>query len=107
MPARPEDIIVEDRSRTTFENARECAEILRGRGLAQPLLVTDATHLWRSDLCFRKQGFETIPCGCYYRATSLHPRVIDFVPDLTTLEAIDQIAHEWFGLAWYWLAGKI
>lgn len=104
----PEDIVCEGRSRTTYENAAACSDILRQRGLMHAILVTDATHLWRSELCFRKQGVELVPCGCYYRAaSSLSLRPIDFVPDATVLEDFEQVVHEWVGLAWYWVTGKI
>jgi uncharacterized SAM-binding protein YcdF (DUF218 family) len=40
-----DDVIVEDTSLTTHENAVEAAKLLNGRGLHRVLLVTDATHL--------------------------------------------------------------
>jgi uncharacterized SAM-binding protein YcdF (DUF218 family) len=101
------DISVEDRSRTTFENAQASAQMLRARGLSRVLLVTDALHLRRSELCFQKQGIHVIPCGCYYRATSVPLRPLDFVPDLAQFATLDLVVHEWLGLAWYWLQGRI
>jgi uncharacterized SAM-binding protein YcdF (DUF218 family) len=101
------DIILEDRSQSTYENALECAQILRERRFTQVVLVTDATHLMRSELCFRKLGLDVIPCGSAYRATALNPTLADFVPDPADFEVIDLVIHEWVGLAWYWLRGRI
>jgi uncharacterized SAM-binding protein YcdF (DUF218 family) len=102
-----EDIVLEDRATTTYENAVYSAALLQQRGLVKPVLVTDATHLLRSELCFRSQGIDVVPCGARYRATRapLHPW--DLVPNVTLLGQIDQVAHEWLGLAWYWLRGRI
>src|SRR5262249_4883172 len=57
-------ILVEDHSRTTYENAVKAAELLRERGLRHIVLVTDAEHMFRSAGCFRKQGLEVTPAPC-------------------------------------------
>lgn len=54
----PESIIVENKSRTTGQNARFSAEILRARGLVHPILVTSAAHMERAVLNFAKNGVE-------------------------------------------------
>lgn len=51
--ARPDRILLEERSRTTDENASEVAALLADRELAI-LLVTDAYHVPRSVRLFRK-----------------------------------------------------
>ena len=52
---------VEDRSRTTWENARFTARLLLPAGMRRVVLVTDAWHLPRSLWAFRKAGFDPLP----------------------------------------------
>ena len=56
-----EDILLETESKTTTQNARYSAQILRERGFTRPILVTSAFHLPRAVLNFEKQGIEVIP----------------------------------------------
>jgi uncharacterized SAM-binding protein YcdF (DUF218 family) len=102
-----EDILLEDRSRSTYENALYSSEILRRRGLAQVVLVTDANHLLRAELCFRKQGIAVVPCGCYYHATHFDAALSDFLPNPASFGQHELVLHEWMGLAWYWLCSRI
>jgi uncharacterized SAM-binding protein YcdF (DUF218 family) len=101
------DLIVETRSRTTYENALECARILADKDIHRVVLVSDAAHLRRAVGCFRKQGIDTVPCGCRYRATGRNGGVADFLPDGSAAAGVEEAAHEWLGLAWYWLTNRI
>jgi uncharacterized SAM-binding protein YcdF (DUF218 family) len=102
-----EDILLEDRSRTTYENALYSSDILRQRGLTLAVLVTDANSLLRAELCFRKQGIAVVPCGCYYRATHFDAALSDFLPNPASMGQLELVVHEWLGLAWYQLNGRI
>jgi uncharacterized SAM-binding protein YcdF (DUF218 family) len=104
---RESDVVVEDRSRTTYENAVESGRILREIGISKIAVVTDATHLPRSERCFRTQGFEVVPCGCYYRATRFDWRVFDFLPSAGAATEMQDLFHEWLGMIWYFLHGRI
>jgi uncharacterized SAM-binding protein YcdF (DUF218 family) len=53
-------LLVEARSRNTFENARETAGLLRSRGLRSVLLVSHRVHLPRAVLMFRLAGLEVV-----------------------------------------------
>jgi uncharacterized SAM-binding protein YcdF (DUF218 family) len=101
------DVIVEDRSTTTYENALYSSEILKKVGIHKVVLVTDATHLARALGCFRKQGIEAVPCGCRYRATSFLITVENLLPDPSAARGFQVAWHEWLGLAWYRLKGRI
>ena len=68
----PSGVVVEGRSRSTYENAVECGKLLRARGLRRVILVTEASHMDRAVRCFRKQGIDAIPSACRYRATELN-----------------------------------
>ncbi len=102
-----DDIVIENNSTSTYENARNVAKLLELRGIRRVLLVTHATHLLRSEMCFHKQGIEVIPRGAYYRATQFGGSVLDFLPSASSAAAIDEVVHEWLGIAWYWVKGRI
>jgi uncharacterized SAM-binding protein YcdF (DUF218 family) len=107
LGVKPSDVIVEDQSRTTYENAVESCRLLRERGLTRTVLVTDAIHLGRALGCFRKQGFEPVPCGCRYRATAFRTTLGQFLPNPASARGCAEACHEWFGTIWYRLCGRI
>lgn len=100
------DILVEDRSRTTWENAVESSKLLEQRGIRKIVLVTDAAHLLRAERCFRKQGMEVVPWGCRYRTKGFSLGLKSFLPSPKGSAGLVDAAHEWLGLAWYWLRGR-
>jgi uncharacterized SAM-binding protein YcdF (DUF218 family) len=104
---RPEDLIVESSSRTTYENAVNSAGLLNDRDIRRVVLVTDAAHLRRAVACFRKQGLDVVPCGCHYRALGRNGGPADYLPDPSAAAGVEEATHEWFGLALYWLTGRI
>jgi uncharacterized SAM-binding protein YcdF (DUF218 family) len=106
---RPEHLIVEAESQTTYENAAYTARLLResGAGTDGVLLVTDAAHLRRARACFQKQGLDVIALGCRYRATNQAVGPGDFVPDSSAPVGVEEAAHEWLGLLWYWLTDRL
>ncbi|HTU19781.1 MAG TPA: YdcF family protein [Gemmataceae bacterium] len=103
----PTDILVEDRSRTTWENAVESRKLLAQRSIGKILLVTDAAHLVRAERCFRKQGIEVVSWGCRYRATTFSLELKTFLPSPSGGAGLLAAVHEWLGLAWYRLRGRI
>ncbi len=62
-----QDIIVEDQSINTRQNAIFTCKILTDRGFKRPILVTSAFHMERSVLNFQKEGFEVIPFPADFR----------------------------------------
>jgi uncharacterized SAM-binding protein YcdF (DUF218 family) len=103
----PADVIVEDQSTTTDENAVDSAALLASRGVHKILLVTSATHLPRAAGCFRKQGLEVVPCGCFYHTGDRPFSPERFLPSAGAAEDCGRVAHEWLGLAWYWVRGRL
>ena len=79
----------------------------RGRFIGDRRDVTTAAHLPRAAACFRRQGFDVFPCGCHYRANDFRWSVGLFIPKAQFAENSDSAAHEWVGLLWYWMHGRI
>jgi len=100
------DIVVEGRSRTTYENAVQTSKILVPLGKTRIALVTEAHHLKRSVVVFRAQGLDVVPAGCSYTGSDPPELPISLLPDAGAALKVQRAAHEWLGLAWYWLKGR-
>jgi uncharacterized SAM-binding protein YcdF (DUF218 family) len=107
LGVRASDVLVEDASRTTYENAVESAKLLRQHRLDRAVLITDAVDMFRAAGCFRKQGVEVAPAACHYRATRLEGSFVDFLPSPGAARGCARAWHEWLGAAWYRLWGRI
>lgn len=105
LGVRSEDLIEEDRARSTYENARETARLLEPRGIRTLVVVTDAAHLPRAIRCFRKQGITALPGGCRQRATVFQFSPLSLLPSAGSARSFLEACHEWLGLAWYRLHG--
>lgn len=103
----PSAIWVENRSQSTYENALECSKILQVRGIQHIVLVTDAEHMRRSLLCFRKQGITVTPAACNHVATKFEYHFDDFVPNPRRAGGFERVFHEWLGIAYYWVLGRL
>lgn len=57
----PDACLLEDQSRSTFENARFSRALLRARGVGEVLLVTDDFHAYRAVAHFRRTGLTVRP----------------------------------------------
>lgn len=102
-----EDLVVENRSSSTYENALFTRELLAEQPQQRVFLVTSASHMWRSERCFRRQGLEVVPAPCEFHAQHLKRSVTSLLPSSGGMQGVNDAAHEWLGLAWYWLRGRI
>ena len=57
----PSVLVLEDRSKSTEQNALFTARLARPRGIHRILLVTSSLHMPRASLLFRETGLEIIP----------------------------------------------
>ena len=101
-----ERIWIEDSARSTYENAANSAAMLRARNVRRILLVTEAYHMLRAELCFRKQGLEVVPAACGFRAV-FDGSTEELTPGWEAISWNEQTLHELIGLAWYKLKGRI
>ena len=100
----PDHMLLEDKSRTTWENGALSREVARPRPGQVWVLVTSAFHMPRAVGVFRKLGWQVIP----------YP--VDYLTDGTTsgpfvsvgyrLAQFDFVAREWMALIAYHLKGR-
>lgn len=96
---KPRDIIVENQSRTTQENAIYTSRILKNMDVKKVILVTSAYHMKRSVFCFKKTGIGTIPFPTDYSMSikaKLHFNL--FAPSYGGLSTTGVALHEYLGL---------
>jgi uncharacterized SAM-binding protein YcdF (DUF218 family) len=55
------DILMDQNSKDTFENAKYSQQLVKRYGFGKPLLVTSGYHMRRSVLAFKKMGLEVTP----------------------------------------------
>ena len=106
----PADILVEERSRTTYENATGVKALL---GPGSIVLVSSASHLPRATALFRKQGFTVTPAPCDFVAQHkpgdlLHTvDLFDFLPSDVAIKHTREALDELGGILLYRLTGKL
>jgi uncharacterized SAM-binding protein YcdF (DUF218 family) len=100
-------LILENKSRNTYENAVFTKQLVSPKAGETWLLVTSAFHMPRAKALFDKAGFPTVPWPVDYR-TSGEEGVSLFADNpLDALETTTVAAKEWVGLFAYWLSGRI
>lgn len=104
---KEEDIILENSSRNTYENAVNSVEILKsGKYGRKVLLITSAFHMRRSLMCFEKLKFNVDPFSVDIRS-AIHINTLDRIiqPDAECMMQWDMLIHEWVGIVMYKLMG--
>ncbi len=101
----PDRLVLEEASRTTFENAVDTARLIGPAKDQVWLLVTSANHMPRAVGVFRHLGWNVVPWPVAYQTTRA------LLPAATAtfgqrLEQLDTAIHEWTGLLSYRLTGK-
>lgn len=100
-------LVIEDKSRNTYENAVFTRALVTPKPGETWLLVTSAFHMPRAKALFDKAGFPTVPWPSDYR-TSGREGISLFADN--TADALSNTTtglREWIGLVAYWLAGRI
>lgn len=105
------DIIVENKSRNTHENAVETKKILDRSypHFNKFLLVTSGTHMKRSLACFEKVGVKCDPFSTDLHTGPTRSYFWDqyIVPDISVLNDWNKLTKEWFGYLTYDIVGYI
>ena len=99
-------IRLEDKSRTTFENALFTRALVAPKPGERWLLVTSAAHMPRAVGTFRRAGFEVIAWPADFRTADSGDAWRPFGSFPGGLKRLDEAAAEWVGLVAYWLLGR-
>lgn len=101
-----DDIVTEERSRNTYENAVFTKELLTSEDTV--LLITSASHMRRSYKCFEKAGVVCDTFSADYRAK---PIVFNFeeifIPSYKGFQKWQILFHEVIGIISYKISGYI
>ena len=102
----PRDAIVLDTvSPDTETQARTMRALVKGE---RCIVVTSAAHMRRSLALFRKAGVDAVPAATHF--LSQHNASLslgDFFPQTGHIHGAEVAAHEYVGLVWGRLSGKI
>lgn len=102
---KPTDIIIENQSRNTFENARQTKYILEKRKLKRVLLVTSALHMPRAMAIFKTAGVDVVPSPTDFHMVDNYnqPTVLTWVPNIGALAQTTAVIREYLGhLVYRW-----
>ncbi len=104
---RAEGIVLEERSRNTYENALYAQQIMAERGWKNALLVTSASHMPRAMAVFAALGVDVFAAPTDVRVV-VHPfSFFELLPTAYGLEQSSTAAKEYVGWWVYWLRGWI
>lgn len=105
LGAKKEDIIIEDSSKNTYEEAKIIKDMI---GKEKFILVTSAAHMPRSMALFKKFGMEPIPAPTNHlvkESSKMPPQ--GFFPNADNIKMVEVAFYEYFGLIKEKLAGRI
>jgi len=103
----------ENQSRNTYENVLFIKQILKqiygeNEAIKPVLLITSASHMYRSIQLFQKQEIAVIPVPVDYQTGTSVSSIHWGVFDLTEGSRLwNRLLHELIGLAAYWVTGKL
>lgn len=103
-------IIVDGKSRNTYENAIITKHLLDSLNIHEPVcLITSAGHMYRSAACYKKAGVNFVPYKAHYTSSVLRNYSFSsfFIPSAFAFEKFDDFMHEWIGILSYKITGKI
>ncbi|PXW27141.1 Uncharacterized SAM-binding protein YcdF, DUF218 family [Paraburkholderia caballeronis] len=92
------DLVLENKSLTTYENARNVAHIIGGSYDGTMLLVTSSYHLRRAMLDFHRFGLDPTPVVAAVR----HPER-GLLPRMQNLASAELALHELIGIAQFYV----
>lgn len=104
----PQDLIIENKSRNTFENAVFTKHILDSLHINDTLvLISSATHLRRASKVFFNVGITTTPYPSDFEVLNAFHSFIDYIwPNLSAMYGWTKIIKEVLGTVVYGLTGK-
>ncbi|SDW04657.1 YdcF family protein [Thiocapsa roseopersicina] len=97
MGVPPDVMLLEERSRTTLQNAEFSAVLLREEGIERVLLVTSAFHMRRAMDAFEAQGLQALPAAADHAMAPAGPGA--WIPSAGALNNAAFVIKEWVGRA--------
>lgn len=104
------DILIENESKNTYENAVFTRKLLENNKLmdSKLLLITSAYHMKRSVACFKKQNLKVLSFPASYKRMDVSFLSFNIlVPDEESFSFWYDLFHEWFGFLTYKIMGYI
>ena len=95
------DIILENISRTTYENIYHIRELLFEMQIKNPLLVTSATHMRRGMMTLESFGIDAIAAPCDFITSRSEYNISDFFPSAINIDQIKRALWEYIGIIYY------
>jgi uncharacterized SAM-binding protein YcdF (DUF218 family) len=110
-----EDIVLQNRSYNTHEDATYSTELLKEMGITKIILVTSAMHMPRSVALFQHEGLEVIPAPTDYRVTTsgweelwklqFPETILNLIPSESNMSLLTATMKEYMGMVVYRLRG--
>jgi uncharacterized SAM-binding protein YcdF (DUF218 family) len=105
LGVKEDEIILDEKSRDTYENAKYTKEICLRNDYKHPILVTSASHLKRSLLSFESVGIDLVPYPASFKSKRDPTyRLHEFLPRSGSLAQSSSALHEYLGILFYKLA---
>ena len=92
---------VEADSLDTEENASRSAKMLLAEGVQRVVLVTDATHMWRSVMVYERAGLRVIPAPLAFSGSQGAEWSTAWLPSAQGMGISTRALHELMGVLWY------
>lgn len=100
-----DQVIIEEKSRDTYENAKFSAEICKRKVYKKPILVTSAFHMKRSLLSFKKFDMNVLPYPSNFKSNNIYDfSWHSYLPLSSSLQLTSDAFHEYLGILFYRLA---
>ena len=84
---------------TTATEAQYAKNFFNSKGINKILLTTSNAHIYRSCLTFEKFGFTVLPAPSHNKQTTIYAN--------SNYSMFKSAMHEWIGLCWYYIMGRI
>lgn len=99
-PSKGLEIVVDPEIKTSFTEARVISKILKEHNCKKILLVTSGSHIFRASLCYKKLGLKVFPAPTFVGKNIYYERESYF-------SSYNAVIHEWVGLLYYKILGRI
>jgi len=97
MGIPPANMVLESKSRNTWQNGVNTKPILNDLGINKILLVTSASHLRRAQAVFENMGVSVIPAATDYQLIERPASIVDWLPDAAALAMTTKGIKEYLG----------